>query len=519
MHQLRRFLSWMFAVGFLVCAQIALSSISSIIHRHHTILHLRILLVPSQFLVLAAIYGFACWTFWKGKRSARVWGIAASLTYILLPLSLIYFWHSALRHFQVMLAIGIVGLIAFARGCEPPDLMANSHKGQKSPGDGTSDLLNRSVALLGVAVSLGPLILVGRWIRAKGISEIHGFWYGSLSILLVVLLITTLHELGHTATGLALGMKLRAFAAGPFQWRVRGGRWNFQFRISDLLSGGGATGVVPATANFPRSRYLAMTLAGPLVNLLTGIVALRIAFTAAANSPVQAGGRLAQFGVWSLALCVFNLVPFKTGDNYSDGASIYQLLSRGPWGDFHRIVALIGSSLVTPVRPRDYDIQAILEVERAITEGKQALLLRLFAYLYFLDQGRTLEAGQALTEAEEIYHRSAGDIPAELHTEFVFGNAYVRRNAASAREWWVRMEAKKPTRFGEDYWRANSALHWIEGRLKEANEAWDKCDALAQQLPKAGAYEFDRYCCSLLRKALDDACVATITPLLEPRTS
>jgi len=197
-----------------------------------------------------------------------------------------------------------------------------------------------------------------------------------------------------------------------------------------------------------------------------------------------------------------------TGDDYSDGASIYQLLSRGPWGDFQRVVAVIGSSLVTPLRPRDYDIEAIQQVAQAITEGKQGLLLPLFAYLCFLDQGKTFEAGQALTEAEAIYHRCASDIPAELHTEFVFGNAYVRRDAASARDWWNRMEAKKPTRLNEDYWRAYSALHWIEGHLKEANEAWDKCNVLAEQLPKAGAYEFDRYCCSLLRKGLDEVSVA-----------
>src|SRR5579864_3225408 len=66
-----------------------------------------------------------------------------------------------------------------------------------------------------------------------------------------------------------------------------------------------------------------------------------------------------------------------TGDDYSDGASIYQLLSRGPWGDFQRVVAVIGSSLVTPLRPRDYDIEAIQQVAQAITEGKQGLLLPL----------------------------------------------------------------------------------------------------------------------------------------------
>jgi hypothetical protein len=162
------------------------------------------------------------------------------------------------------------------------------------------------------------------------------------------------------------------------------------------------------------------------------------------------------------------------------------------------------TSLVTSLRAaRDYDIGAVHRAALVIKRGQEGLLLRLHAHMYFLDQGRIAEAGHELKEAELIYHESASNIPAELHTVFVFGNAYVQRDAAASREWWTRMEVKKPNHFNVDYWRAYSALHWIEGNLKEANEAWDKSNALAQQLPMAGAYEFDRYCCSLLRKALD----------------
>src|SRR5438445_511202 len=198
--------------------------------------------------------------------------------------------------------------------------------------------------------------------------------YRFVSALLVGLIITTLHEFGHTATGLALGMKLRAFIAGPFQWRMCDGKWEFQLKPTEILSGGGATGVVPATAHFPCWSYLVVTAAGPLVTLLTGMLALWIAFRAQANSAVQAGGLLALFGAWSLALCACNLLPFRTKDNYSDGAGICQFFSNGPWADFHRAVMSIGSSLVTALRPRDYDIKAIQRAAHSITQGKQGLL-------------------------------------------------------------------------------------------------------------------------------------------------
>jgi hypothetical protein len=55
-----------------------------------------------------------------------------------------------------------------------------------------------------------------------------------------------------------------------------------------------------------------------------------------------------------------------------------------------------------------------------------------------------------------------------------------------------------------DYWLAASSLFWVEGDMKEANESLEEANVLAQRLPKAGAYEFQRYCCSLLRHAFDE---------------
>jgi hypothetical protein len=305
-------------------------------------------------------------------------------------------------------------------------------------------------------------------------------------------------------------MKLRAFIIGPLHWQIRDGRWEFQFNPSALLAAGGATGVVPATLDLPRRNFLCMLMAGPLINIITGILALWTAFVVNAESPVQVQGLLALFGLWSMVLGTMNLLPFRTVDNYSDGAKIYQLLSNGPWGDFHKAVAMIGSSLVTSLRPRDYDIETLQRAARTITRGHQGVLLQLFIHNYYLDLGRLQEAREALSNAESIYHESASNISPELHTAFIFGNAFVCRDAAAARQWWSRMTVKKPKRFNVDYWRAVSALHWIEGNLKSAKETLAKSEALALKLPKAGAYDFDRYCCSLLREALDETSIPVL---------
>src|SRR5437899_9062414 len=218
-------------------------------------------------------------------------------------------------------------------------------------------------------------------------------------------------------------MKLRAFIVGPFQWRIRDGKWEFQFEPKQILVPGGATGVVPAVTSFPRWAQLCMLAAGPFANVFTGVLALWAA--SAADGGLTRTGRGLPFPAWSPVMSAMNLVPFRTKDSYSDGAQIYQVLSNGPWADLHRAFSVAGSSQVTSLRPRNYDIEAILRAERGITQGRQGLLQRLLAYSHFLDQDRIPDAAEALGEAGLIYNQSASDITAELLTAFVFGRAYI----------------------------------------------------------------------------------------------
>ena len=100
--------------------------------------------------------------------------------------------------------------------------------------------------------------------------------------------------------------------------------------------------------------------------------------------------------------------------------------------------------MVSPVRPRDYDIEAIHRAAHTIAQGRQGLLLRLLAHSYFIDQGNVTSAGEELLRAASIYNTSASDAPAEFVSCFVFGSAYIWRDADTSRQWWAHLEAKKP---------------------------------------------------------------------------
>lgn len=66
--------------------------------------------------VLAVIYSIAWWSIGAKKTSGRIWGIIASLTFILLPVwGMLYFSGSIPGAVGVMLVIGIIGLVIFLK--------------------------------------------------------------------------------------------------------------------------------------------------------------------------------------------------------------------------------------------------------------------------------------------------------------------------------------------------------------------------------------------------------------------
>ena len=467
-------------------------------------------------LALTILYGMAWWTLKTGKTSGRRWAVAASVAMILQGIPQIvltcFFWKQlsglALEGFLaldcIVLGIGIPGLLAFAPRSAAAQSLAKAAKAPRIAGDGTSRILDTIAWMLQIAGYWFGMSWWYRWARVQGLHTVPElvFW---LQLAAAILLAIALHELGHAGVGLALGMKLRAFVVGPFQWRIRDGRWEFQFVPAKILSAEGAAGVVPTDPNQSRWNEICMIAAGPVVNLYLGVIAMCGALTAKGQPYQQYWQFLALLTTISFVMFAGNLIPFRPEAAYSDGARIYQLLLGGPLVDLYRVFNIAGATLVTPLRPRDYDIAAIQRASRTFMHGRQAFLLRLFASYYFQDCGKIPEACAALAEAESIYQESAAEIPAELHTDLVLGSAYLRHDAVSARLWWDRMSAKKTTHFGMDYWLAQSALLWTENRLDEARGAWNKANALAQRLPAAGAYEFDRYRSTLLHQALDAA--------------
>lgn len=509
MHTLRRFLCGCYGFLAFVSILIVPRQVLSLLHPSEpaSLSHMAEWLALSTTLVSLLTFGMAWWTVQTGKRWSRIWAIAANVLLVvnLAPPFVIWPAHISVSFMigpAIVLAFAACGLIAFAWPGTSADAPVERLRPVRIAGDGTSRLLDAITWLLGICGYLAGVRLWGSWARTQDLPTGYGLYFWP-QLLGAFALTITVHELGHAFTGLALGMRLKAFTVGPFHWRIQNAKWKFKFLPTRVLMQSGSASLVPTDPNQPRWHEICMLAAGPVANLYTGLVAFALTLTCGGSPYEDAWFFLAMFSTLSLVFFAVNLIPIRPEAHYFDGARIYQLLRGGPLADYFRAFNLASAIFVSPIRPRDYDIDAIQRASASFTQGRQAILLRFFAYNYFHDCGRIPEACQALDQAEAIYNQSPSELPAGRHKLFVTGNAFLKRDPVNARLWWNRSENVKVDGFDEIRWLALSAHLWIENNRKEAIDAWEKGNCLAQQRPKAGGHDFNRDCFAEYRQILE----------------
>ena len=123
-----------------------------------------------------------------------------------------------------------------------------------------------------------------------------------------------------------------------------------------------------------------------------------------------------------------NLIPERTKLFYSDGAQLYQILANGPWGKVHLALGMSATSLLSDIRPRDWDIGLINEAAAFLRTGIQAMVLRMIASYYYLECGNIPEAVAGMNAAADLFSPQGMRNPADFYTSFIFFNALYARD-------------------------------------------------------------------------------------------
>lgn len=293
--------------------------------------------------VIIVIYGMASLTYYRRHPSARAWGVMAGLVNLGIAVLVFMLLHTLgqapvgriIEDEGLLVVLGIGSVSAFAAWNPSTKDEGARRVKPRIKGDGTHVVLDALPLLLTLVGYMGGLELWYRWSESSGLNWNNRSGWFWPELLLASLVTTFVHECGHALTARLTGMRLRGFAAGPLQWRVLSGRWEFKFRWSGLLSAEGATRFDLNDPALKKRSAIVMIAAGPIANLFLGAAATWFVRNAVDAPWERASMLLAFISTFSLIAFIVNLIPARSGQNYTDGAKIWQLLSGHSWEEFH----------------------------------------------------------------------------------------------------------------------------------------------------------------------------------------
>lgn len=325
--------------------------------------------------------------------------------------------------------------------------------------------------LLFIALQMTEILLYAR--LAPPSSLLANFGRTALAAVLLLLLVSAVHEAGHLLAGRVAGLRFHMLIVGPFKLVRDGKKVQIGLHKGNLFNGLAAS--VPRSQERLRGRMLLFALGGPLASLLLAGIGGGVFWSVRANPAVT------QDVAWllegSLASAVisglFFLTAMKPGHYHNglpaDGGRIATLLHGGAIADrWCALVALNGSNVLGQ-RPRDWD-GALVEQALAVSDGSYDDLSAHFAgYRWAMDNGRLDQAYTYLEKGLESRIAWAGGAPARLLLEKAYFCAYHHGDAENGRQWLERYRlGHRPVPL---QYRAEAAVLLAEGNIPAAREA------------------------------------------------
>jgi hypothetical protein len=238
-------------------------------------------------------------------------------------------------------------------------------------------------------------------------------------MMLAAPLAVVVHELGHVATGLAVGFRPVFAMVGPLRWRKMPAGWKFDYGQPGFL--GGAAASVPESGERLRARLLWYISGGVLGNLITGGAGLLFDSLFATA-----------YTVISVVFAAIALWPKTAAGVHTDGFRIRQLLRGGVSAGRWETSILLTALDFRGVRPRDWPADAVLRAVAYEDDSPDDAGAALLAYHWALDRGDLDSAASYLTRAIDRTHHIPVMALGVFHIEAAFLAALQRRNAEEA---------------------------------------------------------------------------------------
>lgn len=214
----------------------------------------------------------------------------------------------------------------------------------------------------------------------------------SLSFYIVIFI----HELGHLTFGKIKKFKFSNFRIGPFSFDKNNDK--IKFSLIEPKGYGGLTVMYPSKES-NLNEFLFYLLGGIIFNFISGIMFLLISYLNDFSFKLNAV--FISLGVFSLLLGLQNLIPFKNGNNLSDGKMIFSIIKKDEFSKKFYRNFLISNKIMSGKRPRD--INSNMETDFKVVESLDLNLI-LLEYFRYLDKNDKENINKYITKIEENLH-------------------------------------------------------------------------------------------------------------------
>jgi hypothetical protein len=337
-----------------------------------------------------------------------------------------------------------------------------------APGSGMTILV---VVWLTVALALAASLALGRppvlrqWILIDLPRQFSERWTGSrliveaISILGGLFAMVAIHETGHVLGGLCAGFRFKSIRVGPV-------KIDKPFRLSSYRGPGaafnGVSQVVPMTTDRLWLRSMAMVVAGPAANILSGLVVLLLPFP----KGIAAGCFIAA----SIGNGLSDLLPFENKLGVSDGARILRLLRNRAAGERPFAIMRLHADLLDGVPPESMSAGFLARAVAVKDDSMETILAHSLGYSSAFHRHEDEEAARSLETCLKYSGRAAPALRAALMSDAAVFQGRRRKRADLAEQWLI--ELGKSTQ-----------MLWLRSRVEAAVlEARGDTDGAARKL-------------------------------------
>jgi hypothetical protein len=243
----------------------------------------------------------------------------------------------------------------------------------------------------------------------------------------------------------------------------------FRFSLRWLLNFGGFVVPLPASREFPQSRFAWFVAGGPIASILLTTVC----WAAVHRSGDDAGDWIRTLLWTSVVFIVSSVTPFSIQGVRSDGLVLWQLWRKPEFTRRWMNFLTLRADEMKGVRPRDFDLELMKEVLDTTEAEAFYIFVQLYAWYWRVDQGDETGAlehlEKFLTSAgcgrSNALKRSSCQVAAAA-------SASTRNNPAQARVWMERASKFGRPTAAESTEGIEAHVAMIEGRYEDALAHW-----------------------------------------------